>query len=1011
MTRSIFPHARYVHSYSLRTAISLAVLGGVSVALAPQASAQQSSPEIEEVVVTGSFIRRSEGIAAASPIVQLSAEDLEAQGTINMAQVVQNLTFNNGTATTNSIQGVTSTTSSFNLRGLGPRATLTLIDGKRVASDNVHTMLPASALQRMEIVTDGAAALYGTDAVAGVVNLIPYQSYDGLKIEIFNEADSRGTFERVEGSFLAGKSFDDVDLVFAGSQFSQSTLAWQERPDYVRAGLTHNGGGNPGNYTVPLRDANGDFTGGSGSRADPSCGFRTEADQTSPGNNPWGNLLGGRCFMSFGDTRDFQPAADTTSLYGNLNWEVSPDVTFQSQLIYNRQRYRNRNNPSNPGARTEALDVVRGELPGNRFRAKTSAGQELFAEPMRNDSGAIVLDGYGQRLPMRNASGQVVFSNNRFASIDNDPLGGVAFNEDVNINGAQWVPFNRAETNTMPTAMQQFGYYQQNHVDRRTYRFTTGLDFQVPMLEGWRGSADYMYGLSNDVGNSTQQFSLGAVNQGLNCDVVNDVDSCFNPFGAVDARFRTPQHVADAIFTQDQIDNKNELQTFDLILNGNVPLGNFELPGGQVSMAIGYQRREEKETDGPTPTSIRDDQLIGSQVLPRSQSRTSDSWFAEFAIPVLDNLELSAAVRDESFSTGQSAVVDKFGVVYVPTDWLAVRATMGEAFIVPTLSQLSSPEVCGLSNVDDLFSPFQGFITSCRSGNPNLSSESSDSISAGVDLALMDNLTWSITWSETDFADRIVSTTTQDIIRSDYKNFQNATGFTPSGANPYPTIEQLQAWVNDPRYDNRIVRSEADITTPDRILQNDSNASSMLVRAWDTEIDYGFSLDDVGLNGWGDINMQLTATYVDTYQFQLAMDGPVREAVGGQNNDFGAVPTIPKIRANLRINWGLGNHTVSATTRYIDEVTFDANEFSFQQFFPGAQWGGPTESLRAWTQLDMFYSYRGLEALGGEFNLSVGARNLTDRMPQKTGMIAGVAAESQDVLGRVVYARVSYNFF
>jgi hypothetical protein len=185
----------------------------------------------------------------------------------------------------------------------------------------------------------------------------------------------------------------------------------------------------------------------------------------------------------------------------------------------------------------------------------------------------------------------------------------------------------------------------------------------------------------------------------------------------------------------------------------------------------------------------------------------------------------------------------------------------------------------------------------------------------------------------------------------------------------------------------------------------------MLVRAWDTEIDYGFSLDDVGLNGWGDINMQLTATYVDTYQFQLAMDGPVREAVGGQNNDFGAVPTIPKIRANLRINWGLGNHTVSATTRYIDEVTFDANEFSFQQFFPGAQWGGPTESLRAWTQLDMFYSYRGLEALGGEFNLSVGARNLTDRMPQKTGMIAGVAAESQDVLGRVVYARVSYNFF
>lgn len=987
----------------LSSAIAFALLGGAGQALA-------QAPEVEEVVVTGSYIRRSEGIAAASPLTQFSAEDLESQGTVNMAQVVQNLTFNNGTAVTNSIQGVTSTTSNFNLRGLGPRATLTLIDGKRVASDNVQTMLPASALQRMEVVTDGAAALYGTDAVAGVVNLIPYQSFDGFKIDLFEEGDSRGDFERNEISFLGGKKFGDVDVVFAGSQTSQSTLAWQERPDYVRAGLTHNGGGNPGNYTVPLRDANGDFTGASGSKADPNCGYKTDSDQAAPGNNPWGNLLGGRCFMSFGDTRDFQPAADTTSLYGNLKWDMNDDVTFHTQIIYNRQRYRNRNNPSNPGARTEALDVVRGELPGNTFRAKTSTGQELFAEPMRNDTGALVLDGYGRPLPMRDSSGQVVFANDRFSSIDNNPLGGVAFAEDVYINGAQWVPFNRPEANTIPTDMQQFGYYQQNHVDHRTYRFTTGLEFAVPMLEGWQGSADYMYGLYNDVSNNSQQYSLGAVNQGLNCDVINDVDACYNPFGAVDARFRTPQNVADAIFTQDQVDDKDQLQTFNLILNGEVPLGDFELPGGAISMAVGYQRREEKETDGPTATSIQNDQLIGSQALPRSQSRSSDSWFAEFAIPVMDNMELSAAVRDESFSTGQSAVVNKFGIVYVPTEWLNIRATKGEAFIVPTLGQLNSPEVCGLSNVDDLFTPFQGFITSCSSGNPNLASESSDSLSFGIDLNLLDNLSWSITWSETDFADRIVSTTTQDIIRTDYKAFQAATGFVATTANPYPDLALLQSWVNDPRSDKRIVRNPADITTPDRILQNDSNASTMLVQAWDTQIDYGFSLDDVGLNGWGNIDMQLQATYMDTYQFQLEKNGPTREAVGGQNNDYGAVPSIPKIRANLRINWGLGNHTVSATTRYMDELLFDANEFSFQAFFPGSEYRGGTEVLRAWTQLDMFYSYRGYEALGGEMSFSLGARNLTDRMPQKTGMIAGVAAETGDVLGRVIYARISYNF-
>lgn len=985
----------------LTSAIAFALLGSAGQSLA-------QTPDVEEVVVTGSYIRRSEGIVAASPLTQFSAEDLEAQGTVNMAQVVQNLTFNNGTAVTNSIQGVTSTTSNFNLRGLGPRATLTLIDGKRVASDNVQTMLPASALERMDIVTDGAAALYGTDAVAGVVNLIPYTSFDGLKIDLFEEGDSRGDFERNEISFLAGKSFGDVDLVIAGSETSQSTLAWGERPDYVRSGLTHNGGSNPGNFLVPKRDASGNLTGASGSKVDPSCGYKTQADQVSPGNNAWGNPLGGRCFMSFGDTRDFQPAGDTTSLYGNLNWDMSEDVTFHTQFMYNRQRYRNRNNTGNPGARSDAIALVRGELPGNMFRAKTSTGAELFAEPLRNASGAIVNDGYGRPLPKRNAAGQVVLANDRFSSITSNPLGGVAFSEDVAINGAQWLPFGKSEANTIPTAMQEYGDYQLNFTDHRTYRFATGLDFKVPMLEGWQGSADYVYGLYNDVSDNSQQFSLSAVNQGLNCDVINDVKSCFNPFGAIDPKFRTPQNVADAIFTQDNLNNKDELQTFDLILNGEVPLGGFELPGGAISMAVGYQRREENRTDGPTATSIRNDQLIGSQALPRRQSRSSDSYFAEFAIPVLENLEVSAAVRDESFSSGQGAVVNKFGLVYVATDWLSLRATKGEAFIVPTMGQLESPEVCGLSNVDDLFTDFKGFITSCRTGNPNLGSESSDSLSFGVDLSLMDNLNWSITWSETDFADRIVSTTTQDIIRSDYRNFQIATGFAPTSTNPKPSVAQLQAWVNDPRSDKRIVRNAADITTPDRILQSDSNASTMLVRAWDTQIDYGFSLDDVGLNGMGNIDMQLQATYMDTYQFQLAADGPIREAVGAQNNSYGAVPTIPEIRANLRLNWSLGNHTVSATTRYMSEVTFDANEFSFQAAFPGSEYRGATTVLRAWTQLDMFYSYRGYEALGGEMSFSLGARNLTDRMPQKTGMIAGVAAETQDVLGRVVYARVNF---
>ena len=148
---------------------------------------------------------------------------------------------------------------------------------------------------------------------------------------------------------------------------------------------------------------------------------------------------------------------------------------------------------------------------------------------------------------------------------------------------------------------------------------------------------------------------------------------------------------------------------------------------------------------------------------------------------------------------------------------------------------------------------------------------------------------------------------------------------------------------------------------------------------------------------------------MDTYTFQLQADEPVREAVGNQNNDFGAVPPIPQIRANLRVGWNMNQHSVVATGRFVDDVIFDANEFSFQQFFPGAEWLH-TDVIREWTQLDMFYTYRDFEYWNGSFNFTVGARNLTDRMPQRTGMIAGVVASMQDMLGRVIYARVNYNF-
>jgi iron complex outermembrane recepter protein len=995
---------RYFRRKTLYTSIALGLLS------TPFYASAQQDPDVEEVVVTGSFIRRSEGIIAASPITSLTADDITNQGTLNMAQIVQNMTFNNGSGVTNSIQasGASSNSAAFNLRGLGEGATLQLIDGKRVTNPNVQWLIPSIAIQQLDIVTDGAAALYGTDAVAGVINILPYKTYEGLKIEHFNEEDSRGDFRDQTTSFLWGKALgSDVDLVVAGSFRHNGTLEWTDRRKLALAGLTDNNGANPTNWNVPLRDDTGALLGTVKKTADPICGTDPITDPLVQGGNKFGTLAFGSCWFPFADTRDFVEQKTQASIYSNINWEVSEDLSLSSQLLWGRWQGHGRQNQGNPGTRFADLSDVRGEIPGNPFRAMSGDGRGLFAQPRLDGNGAILVDPFGNQQPLRNAAGVVQLASNQFASLATDPNGGVPFNEDVPFSG-QYLPFGLA--NTLPQAFGSDDISRKEH-DERDVRLSFTADFTVPYLDGWEGTSTYSYGEHLDVTAQTQHFSFSAVENGLNCDVVNDASACFNPFGAADGSpYLNSQAIADAIYTRDRVNNKDILQTFDIVINGTLPLGGFELPGGPIGAAFGYQRRDETDINVPTMHQQQNDRLNSIEALPTKFSRNSDSFFGEFAFPILDNLEFSASVRDEQFSSGQGKVVSKFGITYSPVDWATLRATQGEAFIVPTLNQLNSPEGCGLSNVDDLFTSFSGFITSCKSGNGNLSSETADSLSVGVDLTPIDGLDIHLTYSETDFSDRIVDTTTQDIVRADFAAFKAFTGYVAADANSLPSVDQLTAWVNNPLSDPRIRRDPLDVTSPTRIDRSDTNASSMLVKSWDIQANYNFDLDAIGFGSWGDFRASLNATYADTYTWQEGPTKPVREAKGQQNNSFGAVPIIPEWRANASLGWSLGNHGVNATVRYIDEVIFDANEFSFQQYLRPQNLWTTTDVIRAWTQTDMFYTYSDLEVYGGNATLSLGARNLFDREAQKTGMIAGVVSQIQSPLGRMIYARVNYEF-
>jgi len=188
-----------------RKAITLAVLAGISF---PVVAQDDPEAEIEEVLVTGSYIRGTP-LDAPSPVQVVDRASIEAQGAAIIWDVIKNLEVNSGSVTNpgsgdnSQVEG----TANVNLRNLGENSTLTLINGKRQVGAAANTRsggefvdlnaIPLVMTERVEVLTDGGSALYGADAVAGVVNIIMRTDFEGLEV-----------YGDLQGVEAAGGQFD-----------------------------------------------------------------------------------------------------------------------------------------------------------------------------------------------------------------------------------------------------------------------------------------------------------------------------------------------------------------------------------------------------------------------------------------------------------------------------------------------------------------------------------------------------------------------------------------------------------------------------------------------------------------------------------------------------------------------------------------------------------------------------------------------------------------------------------
>jgi iron complex outermembrane recepter protein len=202
--------------------------------------------DLDEITVTGTHIRGTKD--SPSPVLVFTRDDIDAAGVSTIQEFLQSLPQNFGGASENNIGGIAGTTQTINtvngaapnLRGLGPGATLVLINGHRVAPGNSDgsfidiSMIPLAAIDRIEIVTDGASAIYGSDAVGGVVNIILRSKFDGAESRAQFGAVGTGSMHDFQAAQTVGEDWKSGSAVLSYQYFDQTPLSAASR-DYLQA--------------------------------------------------------------------------------------------------------------------------------------------------------------------------------------------------------------------------------------------------------------------------------------------------------------------------------------------------------------------------------------------------------------------------------------------------------------------------------------------------------------------------------------------------------------------------------------------------------------------------------------------------------------------------------------------------------------------------------------------------------------------------------------------------------
>ncbi len=935
----------------------------------PVLAIAQDDPDVEEVVVTGSYIRNS-AFAQNSPVDTVSQVDLFESGAPSISNYIRDLTY---TQNTDVVANVLSSQdgaqdavgASFNLRGLGENSTLSLVDGTRSLSSALSATLPEIAIDRLELVLDGGSALYGSDAVAGVVNVIPMKKFEGVRVRSYYQTTDEPGMEDITGSVLWGKSFDNgLDYVGAFEVKKKTPLMQYERPREWTMDNGSSSSGNPGTFRRILDARDGvhlyEKHGGRATGAvmvDPSCGTFNEgypAHGKGKFSIPSGIRRGSLCIFEYTKQFAYSTEEKDYNLYNSLSWEATDWLRLNATLnnAYRITLGRTTSTTAVSGNNREVL-LVRADHPANPFG--------------------------------------------------------------VDVSPWNWRPFTEVYTHR-PSYIENSGGSRafEGHYQLNRLRFSAEYD----LTDTWTGYSYFSTQESKQM-NDSYSIHLGKLQLGLAGIGGPNGDEYWNPFGSADPRSpffvegvtSNSKEITEWLFDVDKnrVTGRDKLQIFETVLTGEV----FQMPAGAVQTAFGYQWRDITQNDYANPFDVAGwdyNTVVGAEP-PSDNTYVSEvrAAFMELQVPILETLDLQLAVRHEQFKDfGLQATTPKIALRYEALPSLALRASWGESFLAPTPTQARPfipDENCGelFSGRDDMTNTLLVGATVCSSGNPNLQPETSTIQNVGLTWepsGMLDGLSVSLDYQEIEYVDRIRTLTSQDTVANQFQQFLAISGYTTDNYSSTPGsasriaadayLASIRGNAGNPvvRYPDNSVRT---------VYTQAANISSVWIDLLDLKTQYRFETDN-----WGSFTTTLQTTYYTNYEYEDLFGG-VKDALGYQNANTGIVPPLPQIKTNLRVNWFRDKQSASVSANYWSSVDFDDQIVDFY----GDGWVAPKQ-IDGEVRVDARYAMIIDQYLDSEFTVSVGISNVFDVRPQRMGILGGFESRLSTPWGRQFWASIEW---